>query len=53
VYDLSTGAEVFALHGHKKEVREVAYRPDSQQMASASWDGTIKFWDAETGRLLR
>jgi len=28
------------------------YSPDGKQLASSSWDKTIKIWDLRTGRLL-
>jgi WD40 repeat protein len=31
----------------------VALSPDGQQAVSASWDGTLKVWDLETGCELR
>ena len=41
------------LAGHTGAVYSVAYNPDGQTLASGSSDGTIRLWDAETGRLLR
>ncbi|KAF9461750.1 hypothetical protein BDZ94DRAFT_1323097 [Collybia nuda] len=35
--------------GHKNSVMAVAYSPDSQHIASASGDKTIRVWDAATG----
>lgn len=37
------------LEGHEKELSSVAYSPDGQQIATASWDQTIRLWDASTG----
>jgi WD40 repeat protein len=40
------------LTGHTKDVADVAIAPDSQTIASASKDKTIKLWSAD-GKLLR
>jgi WD40 repeat protein len=41
------------LKGHTGWVGAVAFLPDGKTLASASADGTIKFWDAARGELLR
>ncbi len=49
VWDATTGQQAIALQGHTNTVDSVRFLPDGQQLLSASWDGTIRLWDLETG----
>jgi WD40 repeat protein len=40
------------LRGHDGEVISVAFDTTGKRVASASWDGTVKTWDAGTGKVL-
>jgi WD40 repeat protein len=37
------------LRGHDKPVKSVAFSPDGSQIASGSWEETVRIWDAQTG----
>ncbi|MEP7220466.1 MAG: hypothetical protein ABI876_16190, partial [Bacteroidota bacterium] len=41
------------LAGHTDWVITTAFSPDGGKLASASWDGKAKIWDARTGALIR
>lgn len=44
--------EPVVLAGHTGWVKGVAFSPDGKNVASASWDATIKIWNSETGKEL-
>ncbi len=52
VYD-ADGAVRLTLRGHDGPVRSVALTPDGQTLLSGSDDGTVRFYDATAGSLLR
>jgi WD40 repeat protein len=42
-----------SLRGHVNRLTSVAYSPDGTSIATASWDGTVRIWNATTGEELR
>jgi RNA polymerase sigma factor (sigma-70 family) len=53
LWDVATGKAVRAFEGHGDQIRGLSYAPDGKTIASASFDGTVRVWDAETGKELR
>ncbi|EIN03683.1 WD40 repeat-like protein [Punctularia strigosozonata HHB-11173 SS5] len=45
--------QVIAMEGHRFDVTSVAFSPDGSQIASGSWDSTIRIWNADTGKEIR
>jgi WD40 repeat protein len=43
-------ANLHTLKGHSDRVTGVAFCPDGSRLASASWDGTVKVWDVQSGQ---
>jgi WD40 repeat protein/serine/threonine protein kinase len=50
-WDPSTGEELYRI-GHGLDVNEVAFSPDGEYLATASWDGTAKIVD-RSGRVVQ
>jgi WD40 repeat protein len=48
-----SGKFLFGLEGHVAEITRMHYDRDGMRILTASWDGTIRLWEAETGKLLQ
>ncbi|CEF49278.1 unnamed protein product [uncultured bacterium] len=54
LWDLGTGQQLSPPPGtHRAQVGSVTFTPDGQQLVSAGWDQTMRFWEPATGKELR
>jgi WD40 repeat protein len=53
LWDASTGALQRVLPAHPEAVLSVAWSPDGTQLATGDGGGTIRFWNSNTGELVR
>jgi len=47
--DIETGVYVRRLSGHDREVVDVVYSPQGDQIVSGAHDSIVRLWDVETG----
>ena len=52
LWDADTGKLIRTLEGHIDVINRVAFSPDGNLFATASWDGTAKVWQVSSGQLL-
>jgi WD40 repeat protein len=49
LWDLETGEELRAFHGHGHTVLGVAFSPNGRRALSGGMDRSVRLWDVETG----
>ncbi len=49
VWDMATVAQQAILSGHQGLIRSIALSPDGATVATGADDGTLRFWDANSG----
>lgn len=53
VWDLTSGRKLWTLAEHTDAVTWISWNPaDDGTLVTASWDGTVKLWSAESGECL-
>jgi WD40 repeat protein len=52
-WDLDSGKELRRFEGHSGLVYSAVLSGDGRRVLSAGWDGTLRFWNVDTGQLLR
>lgn len=50
MWDLQTQSLLCKLKGHRDSVRSVSFSPDMKRVISSSSDGTVRFWQTDSGR---
>ena len=53
VWDTKTGKSVYDMIGHTHNVTNICFVPNTNRIASASYDHTIKIWDMDTRQVIR
>src|SRR5207302_7548473 len=53
LYQVSDWKLLATLRGHDDVVFSVAFSPDGQQLASASFDHSVRLWDTQTHEALK
>src|SRR5947199_10752592 len=51
--DAASQLKLFVSNTHSNSINCVAFRPSQDLIATASYDGTVKIWSADSGKLLR
>lgn len=52
LYDARTGQLIHELFGHRGDIRDVNFSPDSRRLVTAGGDACVKLWHVSTGQHL-
>ena len=50
IYDVESGKLRRQMHGHRTEIQDLAFQPQSALIASAGADADVRLWDGASGR---
>jgi WD40 repeat protein len=53
LWALPSGKLQHTLLAHTQDIEAIAFTPDSQSLATGSYDGTIRLWNLKTGAAIR
>jgi WD40 repeat protein len=53
LWDMQTRRELRRIEAHQWLVESLDFSPDGKTLVSGSFDGTVKLWEVEGGRLIR
>jgi len=53
LWDIQTRQIIHTLEGHERATECLTFSPDGKTLASGGWDGTMRFWDVQTGSQLK
>ncbi len=46
ILEAATSRKITQVKGHSARIQDIAYSPDNSQLATSSYDGTIRIWNA-------
>jgi hypothetical protein len=53
LWNAATYAPMFQMTGHKADINTAVFNPNNTTIASASYDGTVIFWNATNGSIIK
>ena len=53
ILDIITGSQTAVLSGHTDRVNSLTFSSDGKSLVSGSHDTTVKFWDVQTGGVVK